>query len=64
MMLAHIPVATPVSAAVQAWQRLLHAESQQIWLPAGPTQLPFAHSAFDVHAVPSGLSWQVVPFGQ
>jgi hypothetical protein len=36
---AHVPVATPVSAMVHAWQMPLHAELQQ----TPDTQLPCTH---------------------
>jgi hypothetical protein len=39
----------------------LHAVLQQIWVPAGPMQLPFRHCASAVQVAPSGLSWHVVP---
>src|SRR5262249_14259542 len=41
------------------WQVPEHAVLQQVWLPAGPTQLPCAHCVLTVHAWPSGTSAQM-----
>jgi hypothetical protein len=60
VMLPHVPVARPVSDIVHAWHVPLHAVLQQIWLPAGPMQLPSRHWALAVHVTPSGRSAQVV----
>jgi hypothetical protein len=61
MRFAHVPFATPVSAIVHAWQVPVHGELQQIWLPGGPTQLPFRHCEPAVQGWPFGRSAHVVP---
>jgi hypothetical protein len=39
-----------------------HAVSQQIWLPAGPTQLPLEHCDPDVHELPLPFGAHVPPW--
>ena len=51
---AQVPSGWPVRAMVHAWQVPVQAVSQQILLPAGPTQLAFAQSVPTVHGWPSG----------
>jgi hypothetical protein len=51
--LAQVPLVPPVSAPRHDWHFDVHAESQQTWLPAGPTHVsPVWHWLVAVHDVP------------